>query len=68
MGVALSRDHALLVWFTSVVTACVNRDVLLQLVEKSDRAFLTEATEFGSHDGRDVRLLQPQQFPGLFLA
>ena len=58
MGVASSRDHDLLVRFTSVVTAHVNRDFLLQLVEKSDQAFLTEATEFGPHDGRDVRLLQ----------
>jgi hypothetical protein len=67
MGVASSRDHNLLVRFTSVVTAHVNRDVLLKLVEQSDQAFLTKAAECGSHDGRDVRLLQPQQFPDLFL-
>ena len=51
MGVASSRDHHLLVRLTSVVTAHVNRDFLLQFVEQSDQAFLTKTAEFGSHDG-----------------
>lgn len=46
-----SRDRDLLIRFTSVATTHVNRHVLLQLVEKSDQAFLTEAAECGSHDG-----------------
>lgn len=62
------RDGDLSIRFSTVVPADLNRDFLLQLVEKSNQAFLTEATEIGPHDGRTVRLRQPQQFPGFFLA
>ncbi len=65
---ASSRDGDLLIRFSSVVTADVNRDFLLQLVEKSNQALLTEATELCPHDGRDIRLCESKPFRGFFLA